>query len=119
MESLAWGKEARARGCASSSISNSCAHLHALARGSRGLPQTPGAHTGMHTSTLQAGSEIFARHPRTQICPRRPSPARGGDMDNLLGRGTQGVYMCRDATGMGSMNNQDTQTPKRDMADRL
>lgn len=40
-------------------------------------------------------------------------------MDNLLGHGTQGVYECQGATEMGSMNNQDTQTPKRDMADRL
>lgn len=119
VESLTRGKGDQTRGFAGSSVSNSCAHLHALARESQGLPQNPEAHAGMHTSTLQAGSEIFTRHPHTQICPQQPSPARGGDMDNLLGHGTQGAYMCRGATGMGSMNNQDTQTPKRDMADRL
>lgn len=40
-------------------------------------------------------------------------------MDDLLGHGTRGIYMCQGDMGMGSMNNQDTQTPKHDMADRL
>lgn len=74
VESLTWGKGDQTRGFAGSSVSNSCAHLHALARESQGLPQNPQAHAGMHTSTLQAGSEIFTRHPHTQICPQQPSP---------------------------------------------
>lgn len=97
-------------------VSHICMHWHG---DPEGFPRTPPAHTEMHTPMLQAGSEILTRHPHTQICLQWPSPARDGDMDNLLGHGTQGIYMCWDATGMGSMNNQDTQTPKRDMADRL
>lgn len=45
MESPTWGQGTSAQGCASSSGSNSCAHLHAVAWGSQGLPQDPQAHT--------------------------------------------------------------------------
>lgn len=114
MKSLTWGQGTSAQGCASSGGSNSCAHLHALAWESQGLPKNPQAHIGMHTSMLQAHSELCL-----QICPQRPSPARDGDMDNLLGHRTQGIYMCQGASGMCTINNQDTQTPKRDTADRL
>lgn len=70
-QSLTWGQGTRAQGCASSAGSNSCAHLHALAWGSQGLPQDPQAHTGMHTSMLQAHSELFAHKSACSGHPQR------------------------------------------------
>lgn len=66
VESLAWGKGARARGCASSRVSNSCAHLPALARGSRGLPQDPRAHT--QGCTLPCHKLTLRSSPGTPAC---------------------------------------------------
>lgn len=73
VESLTWGQGTSAQGCASSSGSNSCAHLHALTWGAQVLPQDPQAHTGMHTSMLQAHSELSAHksalsgHPQQEM----------------------------------------------------
>lgn len=88
-----------------------CMHLHG---GHKGSPRTPRHTQGCTHPCLQAHSELCL-----QICPQRPSPARDGDMDNLLGHRTQGIYMCQGVSGMCTINNQDTQTPKRDTADRL
>lgn len=78
------------------------------------FPRTPG-----HTHATSWLQDLCTAPPHTNPPTGRPSPARGGDTDDLLGHGTRGVYMCQGDTGMGSMNNQDTQTPKHDMADRL
>lgn len=79
----------------------------------RAPPGPPGTHRDAH---IHATGSLLALPANL---PAAPSPARSGDMDNLLGHRTQGIYMCQGASGMCTINNQDTQTPKHDTADRL